>query len=901
MIEKPINLRCEFLLNPINIDVKNPRFSWNLKHEQRNQCQSAFRIIVSSSYSSILSETGDLWDSRKVISSNNSNIKYNGKELTSNSVYYWRVKWWDKNDIESEFSAIAKFETALLSEDDWKSNWITMKGFSDKKFRRKYQYKTGQIGLSGNIKGYPALYFRKEFQINKKIEKAKVYVCGLGCHELRINGKKVGTNILDPAMTDYKKIALYSTYDITDYLKNNNAVGIILGNGRYIENFGYDFPKFILQIHAMFKDKSELIISSDNSWKSSFGPIIKNGLYLGEIYDANLEMPDWDLPNYDDSEWMDVEIIKGPPLSSQLLEPIKIEQVIKPKSLKSPKQGVYVVDFGQNFSGFAKIRVNGPRGTEVKLRFAEILNEDGTLNIATNRGAISTDIYVLKGGSNETFMPHFTYHGFRYVEITGCPGVPKIEDIEGLFFHTDVEKIGFFNCSNKIINKIHKNILWSQLSNLMSIPTDCPQRDERQGWMGDAQLTVEEAIFNFNMVRFYLKYLRDILLSQKEDGSLSDVVPPYWKFYPADPAWGTAFLTIAWTLYWYYEEKEILENAFEGMLNYIKFLDTLADENHVIKYCKYGDWCPPGSIVSRKTPGEQVSTWYYYHDTLLLAKIAKILNKEDISKDLFLKSEMIKESYNKEFISNLGYITPKLTIVDSTISQTSQILPLYLSMVPQDKVQQVLSILLKSIIDDQDYHLDTGIIGTRYLFDVLAKYDLNDVAYKIITQKSYPGWYYMIREGATTLWERWEKLEKGGMNSHNHAMLGSVDTWFYKHLVGIQPIEPGWKKIKIKPFFPDDMKFATASIESLYGIISVSWEKYEKNLKIIISIPVNSEGELWIKMDNKKLTVFESEEIIWKENGVNGDVDGINTIFKNKNYLIIHFGSGNYRFLIQNE
>ncbi|MFX1442072.1 MAG: family 78 glycoside hydrolase catalytic domain [Promethearchaeota archaeon] len=897
MIEPPYNLRCEYLHNPIEIDTPYPRFSWLLQHEERIQKQIAYQILVSSKQELIQSDIGDLWDSGKIESENNVNIVYEGKELKSSTIYYWKVKWWDKNGNASEFSEIAKFETAILKLSDWKASWITREAFTDKNKRKKFQYKSGFGVFVGMVREYYGIYIRKEFSLTKKIKSAKIYICGLGCYELRINGKKIGDRILEPAWTDYKKIALYSTYDVSNFLKEKNAIGVVLGNSRYLDKFGYGYPKLIVQILIRYADNTNELRCSDKTWKFSQGPILENGIYLGEKYDARLEMPGWDKPNFDDSSWENANLCEGPKLTSQIMPPIRITKILQPQNSYSNSPGKYIYDFGQNFTGFIRLKVRGPRDTEVIIRHSEIVDHKGNLNTATNRLAKATDVYILKGEGEEVFEPHFTYHGFRYIEITGFPGVPILNSVEALFIHTDVPQIGNFYCSNNLINQIHKNIIWGQLSNFMSIPTDCPQRDERHGWMGDAQLTIEEAIFNFDTVGFYTKFLNDIRYCQKENGALSDVVPPYWPFYPADPAWGTAYITIAWYLYWYYNDVRILEDNYESMKKYVDFLHRNTEENILYKFGKFGDWCPPGSIVSRKTPIEHVCTWYYYHDTLILSKIAQILGKVQDYKDLNKRSEEIKEAYNRKFLKDY-YVIPKHSLVDETISQTSNILPLFLNMVPEKKKKKVLSRLLHCIIEDHDYHIDTGIVGTRYLWDVLTENGHADVAYRIITQESYPGYGYMIKEGATTLWERWEKLEGSGMNSHNHIMLGSVDSWFYKSLIGISTLEPGWKKIRIKPYIPSDVEYSSASLNTIKGLIHCSWEKNYKNLKIIVEIPVGSGSEMWIPIPIKESEIKERNAIIWKDGNSFESVDGLKYKEVKDSYIIFEIGSGYYQFTI---
>ena len=898
MIKPPYNLKCEYLVNPICIDVENPRFSWYLEHEERNQIQSAYQIIVSSDKNSLESKRGVLWDSGKVVSDETVNIPYNGPKLKSDRCYYWWVKWWDRQGKESEWSNCYFFETALFEDSNWKAEWISRKEFIRRKDRRLLQYRSGKRGLVGRLKEVHAVYLRKEFPLPKKIKSAKAYVCGLGYYEFRINGKKVGTRVLEPAQTDYNKIALYSTFDITDYLQSSNAVGVILGNGRCIELFGFDFPKLVLMIIVHYTDGSNEILSTDESWKVSKGPIRENGIYYGETYDARLEMPGWDKIDFDDSGWDKVSIVRGHNLASQMMQPIQVTKTLKPVEISTPIPETYIFDFGQNFTGYAKLKVKGSRGTEIQLRFSELLYEDGTINTATNGGARATDIFILKGNGNEIYEPHFTYHGFRYVELTGFPGIPSEENLEGIFFHSDVEKVGDFSCSNQLINQIHNNIIWGQLSNLMSIPTDCPQRDERHGWMGDAHLAAEEAIFNFDMARFYTKYLRDIKESQKDNGSISDVVPPYWKLYPADPAWGTAYITIAWYLYWYYNDTRILEEHYDGIKKYVDFLTTLSKDN-LIFWGKYGDWCPPSSIVSRKTPVELTSSWYYYHDNLYLSKIAKVLGYQLDYEYYIAKSEEIKGAFNDTFLKNV-YDVVKLSPADYTISQTSNILPLYLKIVPDNKYRHVLNSLVNSIKEDYDYHFDTGIVGTRHIFEVLTNNDYPEIIYKMINQKSFPGYGYMIKEGATTLWERWEKIEGSGMNSHNHIMNGSVDSWFYKSLTGISLKEHGWKMLQIKPFIPFDMLYASSKIDTIKGTVVVSWEKEDKLIYLKINLPVGVKAKVWIPIDNSKSEIREGDQQLYKNECYNEKNTDIEYCEKTKNSLILIIGSGFYEFKVLN-
>lgn len=911
-IYSPYDLKCEFAVNPIGVDKRNPIFSWKLKHSNKGEKQSAYQIIVASSLENISKDFGDMWDTGKVKSSEQI-IRYEGKSLEPCKIYYWKVRWWDSKDHESPYSDIGIFETGLLEESNWKAYWISKK---EHKYE-EYAPQGAPFGLTYTIPYSPI--FRKVFDINKKIRRARVYVSGLGLYELYVNGKRIGDRVLDPGQTDYKKRVLYTVYDVTENLiLGKNAMGVILGNGRYVKEYGYDFPKLILQLLLEYEDDSFEWVITDETWKTKYGPISLNSLYHGEVYDGRKEIKDWNLPEYDDSDWENAVIVDPPggKFYSEIYPPIKVTRTLKPIKMWSTKIGTYIYDFGQNFTGWVKIRLKTfESGKELRIRYSELIYEDGTLNCSTNRTALATDIYITKGEGYEEYEPRFTYHGFRYVEVNGYPGVPTLEDIEGKVVHTAVETIGEFVCSNDLINRIHQNIIWGQLSNLMSVPTDCPQRDERMGWMGDAQLSAEEAIFNFDMINFYKKYLNDIKDAQKDNGSLSDVIPPYWSIYPGDPAWSTAYITIAWYLYQYYGDRYILEEHYEGFKKYVEFLKRLAP-NYIVNFYKYGDWCQPGTVRPKDNSGELVSTFYFYHDVLTLSKIAKILNREDDYKYYSELADKIKEAFNnkflkdkayscipaelsKEYIEKIlsqypedikGFLEQQYTILSSLgmfTSQTLNVLPLYLDLVPLEKKKDVLNTLIEDIVVRHDFHLDTGIVGTRYIFDVLTDNGFDEIAYKIVTQKTYPSFGYMIEEGATTLWERWEKLTSTGMNSHNHIMFGSVDAWFYRVLAGIRSKDPGWEYVVFEPHPVGDLKYAKASVKTIRGEVEISWEREEDSLIINVSLPVNSKGEVHLPKIFNNFVIKEGENLIYEKKG---DLE------EEERYIVYKIGSGSYSF-----
>ena len=493
----------------------------------------------------------------------------------------------------------------------------------------------------------------------------------------------------------------------------------MLGNGRYVRFHwldaprGYEAtPRVKAELHLTYDDGSVERIVTDAGWQTRRGPLGVNGIFEGEVYDARREIEGWDQPGLDTGDWDWAQVVEGPKgrLRAQLMPPIKITRRFQPVSISSPDPGVYIYDFGQNFTGWVRLRVQGPRGTRITLRYAEVLDDEGRLDPRINRQAAATDVYILKGAAQEEWEPRFTYHGFRYVEVTGLATVPHLHSLEGCFLHTAVEETGTFICSNALLNNIHRNVIYGQLSNLMSVPTDCPQRDERMGWMGDAQLVAEESIYNFDMAAFFTKYLQDIKDAQREDGSVSDVVPPYWPLYPADPAWGTAYVVLAWEMYRYYQDVDLLAYHYDGLRRYVDQLIAREGTDGLVDFNKYGDWCPPGSVIPKKTPREITSAFYYYHDVLTLSKIAQVLgNGEDAAK-YAEKAQEIRQAFNKKYFNAEGGYY-------GNNDQTSNVLGLQLGLVPEGAEEAVVDNLVEQIAVHHDYHFDTGIVGTKFILD----------------------------------------------------------------------------------------------------------------------------------------------------------------------------------------
>lgn len=732
----------------------------------------------------------------------------------------------------------------------WKAKWISR------------AYKSHMECCKAISKDSPV--FRKEFFIQKKIIKATAYVFGLGWYELHLNGRKTGNCVLAPANTRYDKLSLYDIYDVTYYLAvGGNAVGLWLGNG-YDENYspwGWKWLKdkrVLLQIDLELEDGKNMSIVTDDTWKTTGSPIIYNDIYNGEIFDARLIQKGWDSFGFNDSDWSPVEIADAPEgeLAPNLMPPVRVTDTLKPVSSTQPAPGVYVFDFGQNFAGWIRLKAKGPAGTKIEIRYSELVDKSGMIDPWTNRDAKATDIYILNGNGTEVYEPRFTYHGFRYAEITGCPGIPAAEDVEGCAVHSDVSGTGCFSTSNSLLNRIQSNIRWSILNNLMSIPTDCCQRDERTPCQMDSMVVEEAAIHNFNMHQYYKKWLEDI-----KDSSGS-------------PDWGGDKVFLPWRLYWYYDDAGILAKYYENMKSYIdhvysNHLDCIINEG-------YGDWCAPNDDKWESFFKEKdiVNTALFYKCTDILANTAKILGKD---KDLRFYKELsskIKGTFNKHFL-NGGYY--------GSGSQTAGIMPLAFEMVPKERKREVAESLADNIIKQKNGHLDTGIFATRYLMDVLADNGYINVAYDILNKSEYPGFGYQIRLGATTLWEQWH--DKGCMASHNHAMFAGIGTSFYTRLGGIRPLAPGYKKIGIKPYIPDKLEWVHAKIETVRGTIVSEWSKAGDKLILNVEIPPNSTALVSIPSEGSSDIIIDNKA---------GNIKDIRLLTVDANYSVFKLISGRY-------
>ena len=882
----------EYAENPITIDEMHPRFSWIISSSERKQVQSAYRIIVTSSLRKLKANKADIWDSGKIESGETIQHEYAPDNLKSDSQYFWKVIIWDGERIAHE-SPVSKFETAFLPGYDWSASWIgngsQTEPLPQHGFYKDIVEQSG--GMDSIIHDGNSLLLRDEVEIAKKIKSAKAYITGLGFYEFFINGKRVGDHVLAPAKTPYHKYVLYDSYDVTTLLNQGaNAFGIHLGNGWYnpykkwwneyrMQWFGS--KKTIARIRITFTDGTTQTITTNEKWLWAPGPVKYNCVYDGEVYDANLDHKGWTSIGYDDSEWEHVSVYNKSEarLVSHQMPAIKVNECFKPTEVKSQVAGMKVYDMGQNFSGWVRITARGRKNTIMKIRFAEDINTDGTIDITSNEYAKATTEYIMKGDTFEIYEPHFTYFGFKYVEITSINGPLDIIDVEGRAVYSDNPLSGRFECSNMLVNKIHKATVWSQKSNMMGYPMDCPQRDERLGWFGDAQVTAEEAMFNFNMALFYENWFEGIMENQNEKTGDIPIISPRPYIYDVGIEWSSTYLIMLWQYYNYYGDKRILSRHYPAMERYMNFLDSISKDK-ILPMGWIGDW---GSMVDGWREGEpkSVPTAYYYLNAKVMSDVARVLGNsvdQEYYKNL---SEDIRDTYNRSFLDTL-------TANYNDGSQMANSFPLYLGIVPENMKSRVLDNLVKDIVINHSSHLTTGVLGTKYLPEALVREGRSDVAWQIINQKSAPSWNDMMNR-YTTMCEFWTLKQ-----SKNHVMMGSIDAWFYKYIAGIQldDMNPAFSSFYVKPMLLDSLGSSAASIETMRGTISSVWEKKSDLFSLNLEVPFNTTATVYIP-GNQNDEVLESGNSLVHS-------DCIEYLEYRKGTHILKVNSGGYFFTIKN-
>ena len=832
------NLRCEYVRQPLGMNVEKPRLSWELSARRNGVRQAAYRILVASSWENLNRQIGDLWDTGKIRSGQTTQIIYAGKKLSSRQRAYWKVRVWDPSGKPCAWSHTAWWETGLAP-DDWQARWIAKK-----------------MGKITHPKAHnPAFYFRKEFWLSDAPQNARAYICGLGYYELYINGKKVDNHVLSPNQTNYDRRSargfpekevghmatrvLYEIHDITPYLKpGQNALAVCLGNGWYFQNdkeetrsLSYDTPRVIAQFEVNTEDGKKIVVVTDSTWKTTTGPILHNGVYTGEIYDARLEMPGWDRPGFDDWNWEAAVEVRAPTgkLLGQISPPDRVVRTLRPVSVKKISKNTYRFDLGQILSGWAQLHVSGPQGARLNLRFVEDSKADYG----------QRDAYILRGGGPETWEPRFTWHGFRYVEVEHAPFPLTLENLSGRVVNTDVKEAGLFESSNRLFNQILKNYKRTQLGNLHGgVPSDCPHR-ERRGYTGDGQISAPAALYNFDMAALYTKWVADIADAQNHKTGYVPNTAPYESGGGGTP-WGSAIVLIPWDLYQFYGDVRVLKTYYLPMKQWVDYLTRHRDAAGLIAEENLGEWVPPDSTA---VPPALVSTAYYFHDLELLSKIAHILGNEKDAQDLKILARSTQNAFHK------SYFHPKENSY-SIGRQGANVFALGFGLVTDSLQAAVFHTLAQHIERDTKGHFDTGMMGTPLLLEVLTRFGRADLAYTLMNQRDFPSFGYEIENGATTLWETWP-----GDASHSHPMFGSVCAWFYEGLAGIRPDEakPGFQHVIFRPHPLNGLNFVRASYHSIHGKIESRWilEKGTFTLQVVVPPNVTASVFVPVQTDQK--------------------------------------------------
>jgi alpha-L-rhamnosidase len=889
------DLKCEMLSNPEGIDVLQPRLSWKIKANVNDVKQTSYQILASSSLEKLTAGNGDLWDSGKVQSDASVNVLYNGKKLKDRQDIYWKVIV-TTNKCEVKSTEPAHFSIGILTYADWKSTrWIG--------------YEKASPGDSiSQYSRLSARYLRKEINLKKKVKSAKVYIMGMGLYELYINGNKIGDQVLAPVPTDYTKNVKYNVFDVTSQLQEGkNALGTILGNGRFftmrqdykpykIKTFGY--PKMALQLFVEYTDGSKDVIRTDDSWKiTTDGPILSNNEYDGEEYDARKEMKGWNTTNFDDKKWFSAEYVQEPGgfYEGQMSANMKIKGEVKPISITKTSKGTYILDMGQNMVGWLQLKVKGNAGDKITMKFAESLQPDGSLYIANLRDAKTTDIYTLKGEGEEVWEPRFIFHGFRFVEISGFKTKPALENFVGKIVYDDIATTGTFDSSNGIMNQIFKNAWWGISGNYKGMPIDCPQRNERQPWLGDRTTGAYGESFLFDNQTLYAKWLDDIKNAQTIDGGIPDVAPAFWRYYGDNVTWPGTYITVADMLYHQFGDKKVIEKQYPSMKKWIDYMEENYLVDDIMTKDKYGDWCvPPESLElirskdpARLTDGELISSAFFYQLLNIMKKFAVIAHAEkDIAHYDDLTSR-IKKAFNDKYFN-----TEKNNYANNTV--TANLLPLTFGMVPAELQQKVFENLVHEVEVTKNGHVSTGVIGTQFLMRTLTNFGRGDLAFKLASNKTYPSWGYMVENGATTIWELWNgNTADPAMNSQNHVMLlGDLLIWYYENMAGIKsnPETPGFKQILMKPDFNAGLTYVNASYESIYGTIKSDWKKSKTKLDWKITIPANSSAVVYLPASEASAVTIDNQKLD----------KAFSTSYKlEHNFIVLNLSSGSYSIAVK--
>jgi alpha-L-rhamnosidase len=882
-----VALRTEYLQDPLGIDVTRPRFSWQLSSAARGVAQTAYQIRVARSEAALRDGADLVWDSGKTPGDRSIQQVYGGPDLISRQRYFWQVRVWDLHGVDLGWSATAHWEMGLMSPQDWTANWI------------------GAAAVAGAPQTTPPM-LRREFALGGAIKSARLYVTSHGLYRLALNGKSVSEDLLTPGWTSYNHRLQYQTYDVTEQLHSGaNAIGAYLGNGWFKGVIGFEGNSnrygnqlaLLLQLEVTFQDGKTVTIVSDERWKSSTGPILMADIYDGETYDARLEKTGWSSAGYDDHDWTGVQDIVAAKdvLIAPEAPPVRRIQELVPKRIFKTPGGDTVVDFGQNMVGWVRLKVKGPTGTAVTLRHAEVLDRSGNFYTDNLRAAKQTIRYILKGNGLETFEPQFTFQGFRYVAVDGYPGKLLPSNLTGVVVHSAMARTGDFSTSRPLINQLQHNVIWGQKGNFVDVPTDCPQRDERLGWTGDAEVFSATAAFNMDVAGFFTKWLKDLAADQFSTGAVPFVVPDILST-PARPAggaagWGDAATVIPWNMYLAYGDLRMLEQQYPSMQKWVDYEQARAGADNIWDGdFQFGDWLDFFSTAKNtrfgSTSPDLIATAYFAHSTDILQRSAVLLGKTDDAARYGASLGKIKEAFREKFIAADG------TIAQGT--QAAYVIALDFDLVPESLQAPAAQKLAQDVRERG--HLTTGFLGTPHLLSVLARYGYLTEAYALLNREEFPSWLYPVKQGATTIWERWDGLKPDGsfqnkdMNSFNHYAYGAVGDWMYSVIGGINidPSAPGYKHVLIEPQPGGGFTQAFTSHLTPYGQVSSQWSMTHQKFRLIATVPANTTAT--IRLPNADI-----RSVIESGNALASDADIISAR-QDGSSGIVQVGSGRYEF-----
>ncbi len=893
------HLQTEHRINPLGLEQMHPRLGWHIYSEGRHVMQTAWQVQAATSPEDL--EAGrTIWDSGKVPSERSDLVPYGGPELQSGQRVWWKVRVWDNHGNTSDWSLPAFWEMGLLDRSEWMAKWI-------------------EPGRESSAEGSaPCPFLRKEFKVDREVSRAQLYVTCHGLYEVRLNGERVSDHLFTPGWTSYNKRLQYQVYDVGTQVKaGDNAIGVILGEGWYSGRFGWEGKRnfygqgtaLLLQLKITFTDGTTETIVSDRSWKYTTGPILASSIYDGEIYDARLEMQEWDQPGYGDRDWAscsekDYGFENIVPTEGV---PVRVTRTLKPLRQFITPEGDRVIDMGQNMVGWVRFSLRSEKGTQIILQHAEVLDSSGNFYTDNLRSAKQEIRYVFKGEGTETFEPHFTFQGFRYVRISGYKGDIPLEAFEGRVIHSDMEVTGDFSCSDSLINRLQHNIQWGLRGNFLDVPTDCPQRDERMGWTGDAQVFAPTACFNVDAAAFYAKWLKDLAADQRDDGSVPWVVPMVleggggtgWSDGYGAAGWADAAVTVPWTVYQSYGDARILEDQYNSMKAWVDYMARHAGERYIFDYgFHFGDWlsfseyyslksqAPDYGYAGAHTDKDLIATAYFYRSTHILQQTAAFLGRDEDAAKYAALLPKIKNAFREEFLTSTGRL--------SSNTQTAYSLALVFDLVPDELKSSAAGRLAADV--EHFGHLTTGFLGTPVLCRALSENGYPELAYMLLFQPRYPSWIYPVTTGATTIWERWDGMrpdgsfQTEGMNSFNHYAYGAIGEWMYENVAGLRsdPMHPGYKKIILKPLLTGRLDSASAWHVSPYGRIFSGWETDGGRLRLKASIPSNTGARIYIPY-REGSRVTESGLALDKAEGILG-------VRKEEGCLIVETGSGEYLF-----